>query len=289
MFLHALSFWSTDAYVRRLKNRIILAKDQGFQRLWGNGTRKQSDSGGNKSAFKLPKSIDQKSKSQNLSETSIPTTAPSDQNHMLLKEELNPSNVSNKAPPSSHTTVRFAANGGKLDAVETPPSGASECFHPIHSVVLDGCNSTALSIAPTHDDLRGQTPAENYTVHRDDSVYSYASNGFVSPADPTQSTFTAEWRQALRELSAASIALDEARQDLSSYNRAKQQRILNALKISREEHLALAKVMMARPARSAATLTLSPSMALLKPRQSGLIFRGAHPRAGVRAFPPEHV
>ena len=102
---------------------------------------------------------------------------------------------------------------------------------------LYGCNSTDLSIAQTQDDL--------YAAHREaynTNETPFTSNGFLSPPDPFRSAFGEAWREALRELSAASRDLDDARDDFSRSSASRKERILNAINETREECHNLGKV-----------------------------------------------
>jgi hypothetical protein len=184
----------------RAKNRIVIPNDQGFLRLWGNGSKK----------------------SQNATNVSLSSSSQQDGGNDN-RDAVNQEAIKSEGSAPDVTT---SDNQGQIKGSFLPGT-------------LYGCNSTDLSIAQTHDDL--------YTAHRDAydaNETPFTSNGFISPPDPVHSAFGAEWREALRELSAASRDLDDARDDFSRCNASRKERILNAINETREECRTLVKVML---------------------------------------------
>ena len=214
----------------RLKNRIVLAKDQGFQRLWGNGSKSSQSQMINSSSARSPQVTEKDEiKSQAVDDASKAIKGAA-QPEKLGTSQTSQHNVRFSEEDKHKVLMNTASDTAAIEARGNPKEGP-----------FDGGNSTFLSIAPTHDDLRGLTPTDAYSAHH----HAYSSNelyGIESPADRVLPTFYAEWRQALRELNAASTALDESRQDFSRFNRCRQQRILNAINITREERRAVSKV-----------------------------------------------
>ncbi len=173
----------------------MIPNDQGFLRLWGNGSKKAQNS-----------------------------------THVSLSNSLHQNGDIDHSDAVNQGAVQFAPDAMTNDGQENK----KDSYLP---GTLYGCNSTDLSIAQTRDDL--------YAAHRDSydtNETPFTSNGFVSPPDPFRSAFGEAWREALRELSAASRDLDDARDDFSRSSASRKERILDAINETREECHALAKV-----------------------------------------------
>ena len=173
----------------------MIPNDQGFLRLWGNGSKK----------------------TQNSTITS-PSNSAHQQGAIDNSDAVDQDKV--KSVPGATTIDNQEHTKGSL-----------------LPATLHGCNSTDLSIAQTQDDL--------YAAHRDayENETTFTSHGFLSPPDPFRSAFGEAWRESLRELSAASRDLDDARDDFSRSSASRKERILNAINETREECHTLTKVM----------------------------------------------
>jgi hypothetical protein len=224
----------------RMKNRIVLANDQGFQRLWGNGSKKVQAPVTKSPSMKSQQAVGNEDKTSNEHGSSNSQSVEKAQNSLP--------NESNGGSHTHTSSVQFAEETRQaLVACSSDTAGSGTRGNPKDGN-LDGCNSTLLSIAPTHDDLRGLSPTDIHAAHHN-TYNSSDPYSLESPAFTTLPIFYTEWRQALLELSTASTALDEARQDFSRFNHCRQKRILNALQITREERHALAKVTSLLPTR----------------------------------------